>query len=92
MCLQSLAQPHTRAAGLGVGWAACLTLGKKCAGGGGGGGRGMLGQLGLQDPRRPAGGEDALVVLVRLGELEPCRGSWDGSQRDPASQAVLVKM
>lgn len=52
----------------------------------------MLGQLGLQDPRRPAGGEDALVVLVRLGELEPCRGSWDGSQRDPASQAVLVKM
>nr|XP_025865012.1 argininosuccinate synthase [Vulpes vulpes] len=32
---------------------------------------------------RPAGGEDALVVLVKVGELELYRGSWDGSQRGP---------
>lgn len=42
-----------------------------------------MGSWAWGNPRRPAGGEDALVVLVKVGELELYRGSRDGSQRGP---------
>ena len=42
-------------------------------------GWGVLGQRGLGDPRRPAGAGGALVVPVRVGELEPLPGVLGGA-------------